>query len=398
MSERATAHARPARAWYRPMLARSPDEGRRASTPLELLFDLCFVVAVALAGSSLHHAVADGHLGTAVLGYLSVFFAIWWAWMNFTWFASAYDCDDVPYRLATLVQIAGALILAAGVPRAFNGRDFAVITLGYVIMRLAVVGQWLRAGLTDTTRRRTAFRYAIGVTACQAGWVARLALPARWGLVSFGVLVVAELLVPLWAERGAPIAWHPGHIAERYGLFTLIVLGETVAAATTAMQSALDTGHRTADLVTLAASGLVTVFAMWWLYFAEPAEELLTSLRVAFRWGYGHLLIFSAAAAVGAGLQVAVDHDAGNAHVSAAVAAAATAVPVAVYLLTVWALHARPHQHGRLQSLAYPVTAVLVLLAVATPVALPLIAVLLAALVTTSFLVDSGGRGHAAGT
>ena len=51
-----------------------------------------------------------------------VFFAIWWAWMNFTWFASAYDCDDVPYRLTMFVQIAGALILAAGVPAMFEHR------------------------------------------------------------------------------------------------------------------------------------------------------------------------------------------------------------------------------------------------------------------------------------
>jgi low temperature requirement protein LtrA len=64
----------------------------------------------------LHHAAANDHLGDGVLGYAMVFFAIWWAWMNFTWFASAYDTDDIPYRLTTLVQIAGALILAAGVP------------------------------------------------------------------------------------------------------------------------------------------------------------------------------------------------------------------------------------------------------------------------------------------
>ena len=59
-----------------------------------------------------------------------VFFAIWWAWMNFTWFASAYDTDDDVYRITTLVQIAGALILAAGVPRAFADGDFAVVTSG----------------------------------------------------------------------------------------------------------------------------------------------------------------------------------------------------------------------------------------------------------------------------
>jgi len=101
------------------MVARRTHETHRASTPLELFFDLCFVVAVAQASSSLHHALTDGDVSLAFTSYPVVFFAIWWAWMNFTWFASAYDNDDALYRLVVLVEIAGALILAAGVPRAF---------------------------------------------------------------------------------------------------------------------------------------------------------------------------------------------------------------------------------------------------------------------------------------
>src|SRR5580765_3221676 len=106
------------RRWLRPLRPRDTDEEHRASTPLELFFDLCFVVAVAQASSALHHALGADDISTALVGYPTVFFAIWWAWMNFTWFSSAYDNDDVVYRLTTLVQIAGALILAAGVPRA----------------------------------------------------------------------------------------------------------------------------------------------------------------------------------------------------------------------------------------------------------------------------------------
>ena len=147
-------------AWYRPMVARTTDEGHRSATVLELFFDLCFVVAVAQAASALHHEVAEDHVGDGVVGYATVFFAIWWAWMNFTWFASAYDTDDVAYRVTTLVQIAGALILAAGVPDAMDGGDFAVITVGYVVMRLAMVTQWLRAAGTDprAPARRAALR------------------------------------------------------------------------------------------------------------------------------------------------------------------------------------------------------------------------------------------------
>src|SRR4051812_23839304 len=100
----------------RGLRGRDPSEEHRASTPLELLVDLCFVVAVAQAASSLHHALAEDHVSTALIGYPTVFFAIWWAWVNFTWFASAYDDDTVVYRLGVFVQIAGILILAAGIP------------------------------------------------------------------------------------------------------------------------------------------------------------------------------------------------------------------------------------------------------------------------------------------
>jgi len=98
-----------------PLPPRDVDEEHRTSTPLELLFDLCFVVAVAQAASQLDQALSVGHIHTAIVGYLLVFFAIWWAWVNFTWFASAYDADDLFYRLLTFVQIVGVLILAAGV-------------------------------------------------------------------------------------------------------------------------------------------------------------------------------------------------------------------------------------------------------------------------------------------
>ncbi|MFF3146383.1 low temperature requirement protein A, partial [Streptomyces sp. NPDC057927] len=150
------------------MTARRTDEAYRSSTSLELFFDLCFVAAVAQAASHLHHDLSGGHLGHAVGNYLWVFFAIWWAWGNFTWFASAYDNDDDPYRLLTMVQIAGALTLAAGVPRAFESGDYLVITLGYVILRLAMVMQWLRAARADPQRRTTTLRYAVGYALVQA--------------------------------------------------------------------------------------------------------------------------------------------------------------------------------------------------------------------------------------
>ncbi|MEU6657610.1 low temperature requirement protein A [Streptomyces sp. NPDC046821] len=91
--------------------ARSADESHRAATPLELLFDLCFVVALAQAGREFSTAVIHDQIGHGLLSYATIFFAIWWPWMNYSWFASGFDPDDGPFRLATFAQI-------TGVPRA----------------------------------------------------------------------------------------------------------------------------------------------------------------------------------------------------------------------------------------------------------------------------------------
>jgi low temperature requirement protein LtrA len=339
----------PVRNWISPMRARSSQEPHRASTPLEAFFDLCFVVAVAAAGVPLHHSVAEHRVAFGVGHFLLVFFAIWWAWMNFTWFASAYDTDDDVYRITTLVQIAGALVLAAGIEPAFDNGDFRVVTIGYVIMRLALVGQWLRAARSDRERRPVALRYAAGVVVVQVLWLFRLLLPDALLLAAFLLLVVAELAVPIWAERGrgGPTTFHPHHIVERYGLFTLIVLGETASAVTLAVRGVLDEGgHETGPLLELAGAGLVIVFALWWIYFDRSAHNLLNTLRGSMMWGYGHYFIFAAAAAVGAGLSVAVDHAVGAAEISDTLNGYAVAVPVAVYLFFVWLLHLRPHQSG----------------------------------------------------
>ncbi|MFE2166425.1 low temperature requirement protein A [Streptomyces sp. NPDC059447] len=347
---------------YLSMTARRRDELHRASTPLELFFDLCFVVAIAQAGARLVHALAEGHPGTGVIGYFFVFFGVWWAWMNFTWFASAYDVDDVPYRLATFVQIVGVLVYAAGVSRAFDENDWTVPVIGYIIMRVALTAQWLRAAAGEEGAARTsALTYAAGLVICQAGWVALLFAPAgakRW---LFLVLVVAELLVPAIAERSHQTSWHAHHIVERYGLFTIIVLGETISAATVAVKSALDEHDAVGLLLPIAGGGLLIVFAAWWIYFAVPMHERLNTNREAIPWGYGHLLIFASGAAIGAGIEVAVEHAVGAAHISQVAANAAVTVPSAGFLLMVWLLHSRHFKRGVAQQLTLPVASVVVL-------------------------------------
>ncbi|MEU6862680.1 low temperature requirement protein A [Streptomyces sp. NPDC046876] len=347
---------------YVPMAARDREESHRASTPLELFFDLCFVVAVAQAGRQLVHALAEGHVGSGVSGYLFVFFGVWWAWMNFTWFASAYDVDDVPYRVATLVQISGVLIYSAGIPRAFNDNDWTIAVIGYVVMRLPLTVQWLRAAAGEQgAARRCALTYAVGLVVCQAAWVSLLAAPEHSRRWLFLVCVAAELMVPVVAERGHQTQWHPHHIAERYGLFTIIVLGETIAASTVAVQSAIDEHEALGELLPIAAGGLLLVFAAWWIYFAVPVHDRLRTNREAIPWGYGHYVIFAAAAAIGAGIEVAIEHTVGKAHVSQLTANLAVCVPAALYLAFVWLLHSRHFKRGAAQQLTLPVSAAVIL-------------------------------------
>ncbi|MDR8413264.1 low temperature requirement protein A [Nonomuraea sp. 3-1Str] len=329
------------------MSARAIDEPHRASSPLELLFDLTFVVAVAAATAQLAHDVADGHGLARLVLFLQVFFAIWWAWMNFTWFASSYDTDDVPYRLLTMVQMGGVLVLAAGVPAAAVHSDFRAVTIGYLIMRIALVAQWVRAGVEDAAGRRTALRYAVGITVMQAGWVLRLvlaetgALPSPAALPFFAALVVLELAVPLWAERTRPTTWHPHHIAERYGLFTIILLGESVLAATRGVEGALEAARTSTPLVVMAVSGLVLLFALWWLYFLTPAGEGLGDRRHrSYLWGYGHYGLFAALAALGAGLEVAAEQTGHDVKASPLAICYAVAIPTAVFLVLLGVVHA----------------------------------------------------------
>lgn len=357
------------RVWRKPMAGRDPAERHRASTPLELLFDLCFVVAVAQAASQLRHFLAEGDIGHGVLGYAMVFFAIWWAWVNFTWFASSYDTDDVPYRLLTLFQMSGALVLAAGVPQALVHYDFALVTAGYVMMRLALVVQWLRAAYEHADGRPAALRYAAGVALVQAGWVARLALPGTAGGVGFGVLVVAEVAVPAWAEsRGRTTPWHPGHITERYGLFTIIVLGEVLLATLTGIRSTVTEHGLSAGLLLIAIGGLLLVFGMWWIYFSGP-EPRLPTLRTALAWGYAHYVVFAAVAALGAGLEVAVETAEHATELSERAAALTVAVPTAVYLLVMMPLHlaVRTGTVGHPGLVVAGATAVLAMAALAGP-------------------------------
>lgn len=327
----------------RRMRARSIDEVGRVSTPLELIFDLTFVVAVSLLVDAFADAVGAGDGWEVLPRFLMTFFAIWWAWDQFSWLASAYDTDDVPYRVLTMVQMAGVLVLASGVPAAFERDEWLTVAIGYLIMRIGLVASISRAIRDDTETGRVALRYVIGISVVQVFWLLRLLLPPDHGYLelSFVVVALAELAVPLWAERAGGIKFHPHHIAERHGSFTLILLGESVLAAATAFRDVLAETRLDVPLSIAGVAALVILFGLWWIYFEEPAGERLEANRGrAFFYAYGHFIVFAALALVGAGLDVVVTDVSHQAPVAAWVASGTVAWPVAIFLVALWAVHA----------------------------------------------------------
>jgi low temperature requirement protein LtrA len=331
------------------MAGRDPHEAHRSATPLELLFDLMFVVSFGLAASQLAHAMAQGHYASALVGFGLAGFSICWAWVNFSWFASAYDPDDWLFRLTTMVQMIGVLVLALGLPRMFASiehgghLDNSVMVLGYVIMRVAMVFQWLRAARQDPSRYRACLTYAIAISVAQMGWVALIFLnfSLSMTLILSCALVLVELAGPLIAERrdgGTP--WHAHHIAERHGLFAIIALGEGVVGTLATLSAVVEEQGWTMDAALVCLSGIGLTFGMWWVYYILPSAQILHAhLNRAFVWGYGQMVIVASIVATGAGLHVAAYFIEHNAHIGALATVLSVAIPVGVFLGSIYALY-----------------------------------------------------------
>ncbi len=331
------------------MVGRDPHEVHRSATPLELLFDLTFVIAFGIAASELSHLMAAGHVGVGLTGFLFATFAVCWAWINFTWFASAYDTDDWIYRILTMVQMVGVLVLALGIPQFFasieHGEhlDNSVLVAGYVVMRVAMVAQWLRAARQDPPHRSACLTYAGVITVVQIGWIAAIFLPVTVpvGLAVFVVLGLAEATGPWLAEnRRGGTPWHSHHIAERYGLLAIIALGEGVVGTVASLTAVVGEHGWTADAILLAVAGTGLTFGMWWIYFAVPAADLLHARRESsFSFGYLHIAVFGAIVATGAGLHTAAYYVEHHSELGAVGTVLTVVVPVGIYVALVFVLY-----------------------------------------------------------
>ena len=333
------------------MAGRDPHEGGRAATSLELFFDLTFVVAFSFAGLQVAHYVAEGHYRTAVLGFVFSTFAAIWAWINFTWFASAFDTDDWVYRLTTMVQMTGVLILALGIAPVFESIDAGgvinnrVMVLGYVVMRLAMVAQWVRAALSTPRYRRTCLTYAAGISLAQVAWVAAIFLDTTLypTMIIIGALVVFEMAVPVLAEYisdEGTTPWHAHHVAERYGLLAIITLGEGIVGTAAALQAIVHGQGWTIETAVVGVAGVGITFGMWWIYFVVPSGHALHLRRGrAFAFGYFHIIIFMSIAMMGAGLHVAALYLEHEATIGKTAAVSAVVIPVGIYLASIYLIY-----------------------------------------------------------
>jgi low temperature requirement protein LtrA len=332
------------------MSGRDPHERGRASSPLELLFDLTFVIAFGTAADQLAHFIVDDHVREGIIGFCFATFAISWAWINFSWFASAYDTDDWLYRLTTMVQMVGVIILALGLAPMFTSLaegehvDNGVMVLGYVVMRVPMLAQWARAMRQDPERRHVVKVFILTLVVSQAGWILlALANTGVGAMFAWAALLVAiELIGPFVAEHvrgGTP--WHPHHIAERYGLMVIIALGEGLLGTTAALAALIEESGWSTETALLGVAGVAMTFGVWWTYFVVPCGDLLRAHRSrSFGWGYGHIPLFGAIVAVGAGLHAAAYLLEHHSKLSETQTLVAVALPLSVYLLVLYVLYA----------------------------------------------------------
>ncbi|NOL42314.1 low temperature requirement protein A [Kribbella sandramycini] len=364
------------------MRPRDPEEPGRTASTLELFFDLVFVVAVSIAAAQLHHELTENHIAHGVISYLMVFFAIWWAWMNFTWFATSFATDDWLYRVLTILQMGGVLVVAAGIEPVFAEQDFTISIIGYVVMRVAMIAQWLRASRASAETRRVTQFYAGGIAIAQVLWVSLLFLPHDVAKVAFVLFVAFEMAVPVVAERrgNQTTPWHPHHITERYGLFTLILLGESLLASANAIIEAVHEHEELPPLIAVSALTLIVTAALWWIYFWPPHHHAITSFASSLRYGYVHYFVFAAAGAFSAGVEVEIDVITHHSKLSEVAASFAVTVPIAIFVLGIWWIALRKNA-DRVVNLVVPLGAVLVLLDPVIPVPFAITAVLMAAIV-----------------
>jgi len=287
----------------KPPTLRSGDraEMERHATWLELFYDLVFVAALAQLANSLSADYSPAGIGRFAL----IFIPVWWAWVGHTYYLSRFDTEDLLHRFLTMLQMTVIASLAIHVPDALatTSTGFA---LSYAAVRFILVAEYLRAGRHIPSVRPLTDRYVRGFGTAASLWALSVLVPLPGRFWLWGLAMVVDVAAPLTAgQLHVRFPPHLSHLPERFGLFTIIVLGEAVASVVFGIgRSGLTFVSATAGLM-----GMLIAFALWWGYF-EGAKGAMTRrlqarehVKYYQQWIYAHLPLLLGITAVAVGIK-----------------------------------------------------------------------------------------------
>ena len=277
----------------------------RHATWLELFYDLVFVVTISQLSHYLLHDVSLSNF----FGFLFLFIPVWWSWIGTTFFATRFYSDDLVHRLLLLLQMGGAGAMAVNISGAFNN-NFSGFALSYAFMRLILVIEYVRVFRTiksSESANPLVKRYIIGFSIAAIIWLISAFVPLteiRFALWVIGLII--DFATPISTSKlTSKFAPHISHLPERMGLFTLIVLGESIVGIVNGMTEQIWDVYSVIE----ASLGLCISFSLWWLYFDStgrlPIQILREKGRISFYliWLYTHFPLVVAITAVGVGIR-----------------------------------------------------------------------------------------------
>ena len=277
----------------------------RHATWLELFYDLVFVVTISQLSHYLFHEISLSNF----FGFLFLFIPVWWSWIGTTFFATRFYSDDLGHRLLLLLQMGGAGAMAINISGAFNN-NFSGFALSYAFMRLILVIEYVRVFRTiksSESANPLVKRYIIGFSIAAIIWLISAFVPIteiRFVLWIIGLTI--DFATPISISKlTSKFAPHISHLPERMGLFTLIVLGESIVGIVNGMTEQVWDIYSVIE----ASLGLCISFSLWWLYFDSsgrlPIQILKEKGRISLYliWLYTHFPLVVAITAVGVGIR-----------------------------------------------------------------------------------------------
>jgi len=290
--------------WKTPEV-RGGESGHRQATWAELFFDLIFVVAVAQLATRLVENVS----WSGVSGFAFVYFPIWMSWIIATFYSNRFDTDDLGQRLITFAQ----MLTVAGMAASVSDGTAIQFAISIAVFRVLVAISYTRVRSSLPTARALANRMIMVMVISASIWVASVFLEGNLRLAMWAAATVLEIvfsMVRSSRELEAAVPLHMDHLLERFGLFTIIVLGETVLAVVIGVAHA----HWVASAVVFAPIGLTLSFSLWWIYFevvtGSPLEQLGGFRPIV--WVLAHAPLVMAITALGVGIEVAVFTESGQ--------------------------------------------------------------------------------------